>query len=210
MSAKKPAPAPLIGRFVRLDPLTEEDYPELWAAIGHPRVFADGYGGGLSALPKDLAGFRRFANRYYNRSKNLPFVVRLVGGSEDGRVVGTTTLGDFVLADEATHLGWTAYDPAVWGTAVNVETKLLILGLAFESGFGRVRIQADALNEHSRAAILKLGAKFEGLLRRDKQRADGTWRTTALYSIISDEWPAVRSSLEARLARWTRPVELNR
>lgn len=208
MTARTPTPAPIVGRFIRLDPMVDTDLPELWEAIGKPQVFADGYGGGLAAMPKTLAGFRRFASRYYGRTRKQPFTVRLVGGEHDGRVVGTTTLGDFDQANESAHLGWTAYDPRVWGTSVNVEAKLLLLTLAFDSGFGRIRIQADALNSHSRAAILKLGAKFEGLLRRDQQRADGTWRTTALYSIIIDEWPAVRAGLESRLARWTRPVDL--
>lgn len=208
MTARIPAPEPLIGRFIRLDVMTDEDLPDLWKAIGRPQVFADGYGGGLAALPKDLAGFKKFASRYYSRTRKNVYTVRLVGGDADGTVVGTTTLGDFDLPREAAHIGWTAYDPAVWGTAVNAEAKLLLLNLAFSNGFGRVRIQADALNDHSRAAILKLGAKFEGLLRRDQRRADGTWRTTAIYSVIVDEWPDVRHGLETRLARWTRPVDL--
>ena len=83
---------------------------------------------------------------------------------------------------------------------MNPEAKLLMLGEAFDHGFGRVKLQADALNDRSRAAILKLGAKFEGIVRRDRLRADGTWRDTAVYSILIDEWPAVRAGLEARLA----------
>jgi len=117
-----------------------------------------------------------------------------------GELVGTSTLGDFDEANEHTHLGWTAYAPSVWGTAVNPETKLLMLAHAFDSGFGRVKIQADAMNSRSRAAILKLGATFEGIMRRDRLRADGTWRDSAIYSILIDEWPDVRDGLLARLA----------
>ena len=95
----------------------------------------------------------------------------------------------------------------MWATGVNVETKLLLLGLAFDHGFGRVKLQADARNERSRGAILRLGATFEGVLRRHKPRADGTWRDSAVYSVIIDEWPAVRAGLEARLAaRGDEPV----
>jgi N-acetyltransferase len=88
----------------------------------------------------------------------------------------------------------------VWGTAVNPEAKLLMLEVAFDSGFGRVKLQADARNARSRAAIAKLGATFEGIVRRDQRRADGTWRDTAVFSILADEWPAVRDGLRARLS----------
>jgi RimJ/RimL family protein N-acetyltransferase len=124
-------------------------------------------------------------------------------------VVGATKLGDLDLPTESAHIGWTGYDPRVWGTAVNPEAKLLLLGLGFDHGFGRVKLQADARNARSRAAILKLGAQFEGLARRHKPRADGTWRDSAIFSIIVDEWPAVRAGLEARLdARGGEPVRL--
>ena len=108
-------------------------------------------------------------------------------------------MGDFDLVNESAHLGATAYAPAVWGTTVNAETKLLLLGFAFSHGFGRVKIQADAENVRSRAAIEKLGAHFEGVLRRDQRRADGSWRDTAVYSILGDEWAAIQAHLNRRL-----------
>jgi RimJ/RimL family protein N-acetyltransferase len=98
-------------------------------------------------------------------------------------------------------LGWTAYDPKVWGSTVNPETKLLLLGFAFDSGYNRVTIQADAINDRSRAAILKLGATCEGIQRKHRIRADGSWRDTAVYSILDTEWPAVEAGLRARLAQ---------
>jgi RimJ/RimL family protein N-acetyltransferase len=97
------------------------------------------------------------------------------------------------------HIGWTAYAPEVWGGRVNAEAKRLLLGAAFDHGFERVKLQADVLNERSRAAILRLGATFEGVLRHTQRRADGTWRDTAVYSILSEEWPAVRDALDARI-----------
>ncbi|NYD68171.1 GNAT family N-acetyltransferase [Agromyces atrinae] len=189
---------PLIGRFVRVDPLVEADLPELSRALRHPEVFAVGYGGGPAALPADDEAFADFARAYYPwRDRGVTWAIRRI---DDGRLVGTSTLGDVELENEAVHLGWTAYDPIVWGTAVNPETKLLLLGRAFDSGFGRVKLQADAINDRSRAAILKLGAMFEGVLRRDRPRADGTWRDTAVYSVLVDEWPRVRAGLEERVA----------
>ena len=91
---------------------------------------------------------------------------------------------------------------------MNAEAKLLMLATAFEHGFGRVKLQADVLNERSRAAITKLGAQFEGVVRRDRLRADGSWRDSAVFSVIVDDWPAVRAGLEERLqASAGRPVE---
>jgi len=196
VTAQRPGPTILDGRFVRLQPLTWADLPALYGAIGHPEVFAGGYGGGPAGYRDTLEGFTEFAHSYYDLTSNNVYAVRL----PTGELVGTSTLADFDLVNEHTHLGWTAYAPSVWGTAVNPETKLLMLQLAFDSGFGRVKIQADAVNSRSRAAILKLGATFEGIVRRDRLRPDGTWRDSAVYSILIDEWPEVRAGLLARLA----------
>jgi len=206
MTATRPAPGEIVGTYIRLSPLTAADFPALYEAIGTPEVFAGGYGGGPEGYRDTLEGFTEFATGYYNFEANNVYAVRLL----DGTLVGTSTMADFDEANEHTHIGWTAYDPRVWGTAVNPEAKLLLLGLAFDSGFGRVRIQADALNDRSRAAILKLGASFEGIVRRDRLRADGvTWRNTAVFSILSDEWPAVRAGLEKRLEAFGgKPVTL--
>ncbi|MEO6941604.1 MAG: GNAT family protein [Terrimesophilobacter sp.] len=206
MTAHRPEPATLTGVFIRLEPLADAHLPGLYDAIGHRSVFEFGFGGGLAAFPESLEEFRRWAAAR-NSPENNPFAVIVVGGPRDGTVVGTTTLGDFDPYREATHIGWTAYDPRVWGTAVNAEAKLLMLQHAFDAGFGRVKIQTDVLNLHSRAAIAKLGATFEGVVRREQPRADGTWRDTAMYSVIVDEWPTVRAGLEQRLAGFDgRPV----
>jgi RimJ/RimL family protein N-acetyltransferase len=88
-----------------------------------------------------------------------------------------------------------------WGTAVNPESKLLMLAHCFDDcGFGRVKIQTDALNLHSQAAIARLGAQREGVLRRHTKRADGSFRDTVVFSILRDEWPQVKAGLEARLS----------
>ncbi|WP_394553393.1 GNAT family N-acetyltransferase [Agromyces sp. MMS24-JH15] len=201
MTATLPPARPLVGRFIRLDPYDPSDVPELHRALAKPEVFAGGYGGGPAGLPADFAAYERFAlTQWHLGPLHLPWTIRLVGGPDDGAVVGTTSLGDLDLRNEGAHIGWTAYDPRVWGTAVNPEAKLLLLGLAFDHGFGRVKIQADSVNARSRAAIEKLGATFEGIARHDKRRADGSWRDTAIYSVLAEEWPAVRAGLEARVA----------
>lgn len=206
MPAKIPDQTTLQGDFIRLEPLNDAHLPGLYDAIAHREVFEFGFGGGLSVFPETEGAFREWAASYLAEPHHR-FAVVLVGGPRDGTIVGTTTLGDFDEYREATHIGWTAYDPRVWGTAVNPEAKLLLLQHAFDAGFGRVKLQTDALNKHSCAGIAKLGATFEGVVRREQPRPDGTWRDSAVFSITLDDWPAVRESLEKRLAHYDgRPV----
>jgi RimJ/RimL family protein N-acetyltransferase len=207
MTATRPDRSEVVGTWIRLVPLTVEDLPELFPAIAHPIVFAGGFGGGPEGYRDNEADFVEWAKAYYDWQGGLIYGVRLVGGDHDGVLVGASTLGDFDLTNEHAHIGWTAYDPKVWGTAVNAEAKLLILGVAFANGFGRVKIQADVINERSRAAIAGIGATFEGIVRRDRKRADGTWRDSAVFSVIVDDWPVVEAGLRERLARFAgRPV----
>jgi len=199
------------GRFVHLEPVTQELLPELYHAIGSPEVFAGGWGGGPAGYQPTEAAFVEFARDYFAWASGNVYAIRLVGGPDAAALVGTSTLADFDEANEHAHIGWTAYAPGVWGTAVNPETKLLMLSEAFDAGFGRVKLQADSLNARSRAGIAKLGATFEGLVRRDRLRADGTWRDTAVYSILVEEWPELRAGLAHRLEACDgRPVTLPR
>lgn len=187
---------PLVGDVVRLDRLVASDIEPLYDAIAHAEVYASGFGGGVAGLPADAA---EMAEQWIESSaQRVAYVVRLVA---DGTVVGTTSLGDVDLGNESVHLGWTAYAPSVWGTAVNPECKLLLLQHAFEDcGFGRVKIQTGTANTRSQAAIAKLGATREGVLRRHKRLADGSFRDTVVFSILADEWPEVRKRLEDRLS----------
>ncbi len=197
MTALQPPPIALEGRQIRLVPLHADDLPELFEALNDPRVYAGGWGGGPAGYHSTVDSFVAYGATYFAFDRNIVYGVR----TPDGTLVGTSTLGDFDLDAEHAHIGWTAYTPSVWGTAVNPEAKLLMLGHAFDHGIGRVKLQADERNARSRAAIAKLGAQFEGIVRRDRLRADGSWRDTAVYSILVDEWPAVKAGLEARLAR---------
>jgi N-acetyltransferase len=198
MTATRPDPAAVLeGATVRLRALTLDDLPDLFDAIGRPEVFAGGWGGGPAAFRDTYEEWREFILGYLAWETGNVTAVTLADGD---RIVGTTTLGDFDLTNRSAHIGWTAYAPEVWGTRVNAETKRLLLGSAFESGFERVKLQADVLNERSRAAILRLGAQFEGVLRHTQLRADGTWRDTAVFSVLREEWPAVRAQLDERLA----------
>jgi RimJ/RimL family protein N-acetyltransferase len=206
MAAISPPLGTVQGRYISLEPLTRELLPDLHAAIGHPEVFAGGYGGGPAGYRAREDDFVEWAESYYQWEGGNAYVIRLAGGPDDGALVGTTTLGDLDPELEYAHIGWTAYDPRVWGTVVNPEAKLLLLELAFSHGFGRVKIQADVQNARSRAAIAKLGATFEGISRRDMRRADGTWRDSAVFSIIIDDWPAVEAGLRERVENQGRGV----
>ncbi|HSN43934.1 MAG TPA: GNAT family protein [Propionibacteriaceae bacterium] len=199
MTLDLPPVTVLHGPHLDLVPLTDA----LAAALWRPEVFAGGWGGGPAAYPASGDAMTGFLKRFLTADR--VFVVIGAQGPLAGQVVGTTSLGEFETAKERCHLGWTAYDPRVWGTVVNPECKLLLLGHAFDHGWGRVRIQADSINERSRAAIAKLGATFEGITRRDQLRADGSWRDAALFSVIIEDWPAVKVGLEARVARESVP-----
>lgn len=198
-----PPHIPLVGTHVRLEPLCEAHLPGLAAVLARRETFAGGWGGGTAAATTDPEEFAVLVRRT-SMAQQRPYAVLLA----DGRVVGTSTLGEFEPARERLHLGWTAYAPQAWGTVVNPETKLLLLRHVFDHGWGRVRLQTDVLNRRSRAAISKLGARFEGITRRDQRRADGTWRDAAVHAITIDDWPQVRVGLEQRVRDWQPDLSL--
>jgi N-acetyltransferase len=194
--AVMPGGRPLVGRHVRLDPTVEQDAPAIFAALDHDDVWAGGYAGGPSARASSPQWWVGMLDNARAESRAM-YTVRLLAGD---RVVGTTSLGDTVVVHERTHLGWTAYAPDVWAGVVNPECKLLLLTHAFDDcGFGRVKIQTDLVNLRSQAAIAKLGATREGVLRRHMVRPDGTTRDTVVFSITVDDWPRVRAGLLARV-----------
>jgi RimJ/RimL family protein N-acetyltransferase len=104
--------------------------------------------------------------------------------------------------DERLEIGWTWYARAHWRSAVNTEAKLLLLTHAFEDlGMGRVQLKTDHLNTRSQQAIARLGATREGVLRRHRRRADGSWRDSVYFSLLAEEWPAAKARLTERLER---------
>jgi RimJ/RimL family protein N-acetyltransferase len=190
----------LVGRTVRLDPVSDHDAEELFRALDDDRVWEMG-AGGSSGRPRSPGAWRQ---RMEDAARNdrVMYAVRLVEPDRprDGRLVGTTSIGDIDVTNEKAHIGWTAYSPEVWGTTVNPECKLLLLWHCFEHcGLGRVKIQTDLVNVRSQAAIAKLGATREGVARRHIKRPDGTWRDSVIFSVIVDDWPRVKAGLEARL-----------
>ena len=197
-----PTGEPLVGRTVRLDVMTSSDAAGLFSVYADPRCYEQGFA--MFAAHRSVAETEVLVADSLAAPGRTPYTVRLLDDSSlgpAGTVVGTSSLGDVDTAREHVHLGWTMYGSPWWGGKVNPETKFLMMAHAFETcGFGRLKIQTDIINHRSRAAILRLGAQFEGITRRDSRRADGSWRDTAVHSILVDEWPSVRQGLLARLS----------
>ena len=131
----------------------------------------------------------------------VPFVVR----DGNGTVVGSTRFYALEAAVPTLSIGYTWYAPRVQRTGLNTEAKLLLLGHAFETlGCISVSFETSWFNHASRAAIARLGAKQDGVLRSHRRHADGSVRDTVVFSIIDSEWPAVKSHLQYRLAQGNR------
>ncbi|MFE9427888.1 GNAT family N-acetyltransferase [Kitasatospora sp. NPDC006697] len=199
MSAKTPVPVTLTGRHVRLEPLAPEHTADLFAAAGRDEeVFR-----WLSwAEPQTEAEMARIVDSYLGEAGCVAFAVVATGG-DAARAVGITCLFDANPAQEWVEIGGTWYGRSSWRTAVNTESKLLLLEHAFgELGMGRVMWKTDHLNERSQNAIRRLGAQYEGTFRRARRRKDGSWRDSVYFSMLAEEWPAARQRLsEALLSR---------
>jgi RimJ/RimL family protein N-acetyltransferase len=183
----------------RLEPLRESHAPDLLDVYTEDPDFFRYY---TIAAPKTLADMTRWIRvALENRAAGtaLPFAVF---DKVLGRIAGSTRYMEIQAAHRALEIGSTFYAPRSRRTSVNTECKFLLLRHAFESlGCVRVQLKCDARNEPSRAAILRIGASFEGIIRSHLVRHDGTFRDSAMYSIIAPEWPAVKERLEQMLLR---------
>jgi len=184
----------LDGRFVRLEPLEERHREPLRPAAQHPEIFAVT----ASALGPLYDPYIDNALKRSATGHDMAFVV---WHKAQGRYVGMTRYLNIEPAHRKLEIGSTWYEPSVWAGSVNPECKLLLMRHAFEElGFGRVEYKTDVRNARSRAAILKLGARQEGILRKHMIMADGHVRDSVYFSVIDEEWPAVKAGLERRLA----------
>ncbi|MFB7472617.1 GNAT family N-acetyltransferase [Kitasatospora sp. NPDC056184] len=198
MTAKLPAPVTLTGRHVRLEPLDRRHLSDLWATVGPDPEVWRWIPFHAPATEEELGAILDIRLAATAAGSAVKFAVIDLAS---GRAVGITGYYAFSAEDELVEIGGTWYARSVWRSAVNTEAKLLLLVHAFEElGMGRVFWKTDALNERSRNAILRLGARFEGVHRREKRRAGGVWRDTAYFSMLRDEWPSARARLERRLA----------
>lgn len=182
---------------VRLEPLSLEHLDGLAEAGADSELWR--YMLSSSATLQGMRAFIQEALGAQRAGTALPFATI---DRSSGKPVGSTRFGNFVPEHKRVEIGWTWISPAWQRSAINTEAKYLMLGYAFEKlGCNRVELKTNALNTKSRTAILRIGAKEEGVLRSHMINADGTLRDTVYYSIIRPEWPDVKAGLEARLAR---------
>jgi uncharacterized protein len=191
-------PVVLRGSRVLLEPLDMSHVDGLFTALDDEELHQHL----LRPRPADRSGTEAFvaeALAAAHAGHRVPYVQRDPG---TGEIIGTTSYISPDPHDRKVAIGYTAIGRRWWRTGVNPESKLLLMRRAFEDlGAVRVEWQTDVRNLRSQAAIEGLGATWEGVLRKNRRRPDGTWRDSVLYSLTIDEWPATRDRLTARLAR---------
>lgn len=192
----KVEPVVLENAHVRLEPVDERHRQGLRAAAnGDPAMF--------DYMPMDLSGtdFDPWFEWSRGVSDGMREFVFAVVTKNDGRIVGSTRFLNISAANKRLEIGHTWYARDTWSTAVNPSCKLLLFQHGFEGlRWNRVELKCDGRNKRSRAAILKLGAKEEGTLRRHMILRDGFVRDTIYFSVVADEWPQVRDGLHTRIA----------
>lgn len=193
----EPEPIVLEGRHVRLEPLSARHRDDLIAAAAQDPDTFRYMGTNIAAH-----GWDAWLREALDGVAVGTYVAWATIDRQSGRAVGSTRFGDIASEHGRVEIGWTWIAPSHQRTALNSEAKLLQLRYAFdELGATRVALKTDARNLHSQAAIERLGGVREGVLRRHIRLPDGFLRDTVYYSILADEWPAVRARLEERLAR---------
>src|SRR5580765_8345986 len=183
------------GRHVRLEPLAKEHLAglarvgldeELWRWIPVP-----------VRTVEELAGYIETALEEQKRGVSLPFALI---EKATGRAIGSTRYGNIDRTHHRVEIGWTWVGREWQRSAVNTEAKYLLLRHAFETlRCIRVELKTDSLNEKSRAAILRIGAREEGIFRNHMITASGRIRHTVYFSIVDSEWPVVKARLESLL-----------
>ena len=191
------SPVALEGQHTRLEPLTLAHQEALIAAADDGEL----WNSTVTVVPRreTMHAYIETALAAQTRGSELPFVIIR---KASGEVVGTTRFYEIEPNDRRVAVGYTWVSLSAQRTAVNTEAKLLLLTHAFETWqCNRVEFITDILNQQSRAAILRLGAKEEGILRNHMIMPGGRIRDSVCFSIIAAEWPEVKARLEAKLAR---------
>ncbi|MBA3876770.1 MAG: GNAT family N-acetyltransferase [Anaerolinea sp.] len=198
-----PAPAPwarpvtLVGRRVRLEPLELRHLDDLVAVGLDPAIWV-----WTLARPADRDGLRAWLDAALASAAagtEVPFATIDLAS---GRAIGSSRFLNIVPEQRRLEIGWTWIGTAFQRTGANREAKLLQLAHAFDDlGANRVEFKTDSRNEQSRTALLGIGATFEGIFRNHMIMPSGRLRHSAYYSVVVEEWPAVRARLETLLGR---------
>jgi RimJ/RimL family protein N-acetyltransferase len=188
-------PVTLEGRHVRLEPLSQAHHDdlsavgldeELWRWIPTP-----------VRTPEEMSAYIGIALDEQARGVSLPFALI---EKLSGRAIGSTRYGNIDRTHHRVEIGWTWVAPAWQRTPANTEAKYLLLRHAFEAlGCMRVELKTDSLNERSRSAILRIGAREEGTFRNHMITASGRIRHTVYFSILDSDWPGVKSRLQTMM-----------
>jgi N-acetyltransferase len=192
-------PLTLEGSIVRLEPIRREHAALFWdiAKDSMDEIFR-----WYPYSMKSSEDFQKVIEKAFLEQERGESVAFATVERASGRVVGSTRFMNIDRANRRVEIGSTWIAPAWQRTAVNTEAKYLMLRHAFEVwGCARVELKTDALNEKSRNAILRLGAKEEGTLRRHVVTWTGRIRDSVYFSILDSEWPEVKAKLEAKLVK---------
>jgi N-acetyltransferase len=190
-------PIVLEGDFVRLEPMALEHHAGLSEVGLDPEIWR--YTLVLVRTPEDMRSYMDSALKLQRDGTTLPFVTI---ERSSARIVGSTRFGNYDPANRRIEIGWTWIAPPWQRTAINTEAKYLMLSHAFEKlHCVRVELKTDVLNAPSRKAMLRIGAKEEGILRKHSLVWDGRYRDSIYYSILDEEWPQVKQQLERMLIR---------
>jgi RimJ/RimL family protein N-acetyltransferase len=190
-------PVVLEGSFVRLEPMTAEHHRPLSDVGLDPEIWR--YTVSMIRTPEEMRAYMDSALRLQEAGMTLPFVTI---ERSTGRVVGSTRYGNYDPANRRVEIGWTWLAKPWQRTAINTEAKYLMLSHAFERlHCVRVELKTDVLNTPSRQAMLRIGAKEEGVLRKHTLMWSGRYRDSIYYSILDEEWPEVKGQLERMLVR---------
>jgi RimJ/RimL family protein N-acetyltransferase len=185
----------LEGTVVRLEPLRIEHLDALCQVGLDPEIWRWTHSNVRSR--DDMQRYVETALTEQHRGAALPFATVERQG---GLVVGSTRFGNIDMANRHLEIGWSWIAPPWQRSAINTEAKYLMLRHAFETvGCMRVEFKTDVLNTRSRQALLRIGAKEEGILRQHMITATGRLRDTVYYSILDHEWPAIKGELERKL-----------
>ena len=188
-------PLTLEGKYVRLTPLKLSHLPELYQAASDESLWL--WTANVIKNREDALRYIETALGEFERKVSLPFVTI---EKSSGRIIGSTRFGNLDAAHRKSEIGWTWINPKWQRTVINTEAKLLMLTHAFETWkCVRVTLKTDVLNEKSKKAITRLGAKEEGVLRRHLITDAGRFRDTVYFSIIDSEWQTVKAGLQSKL-----------
>ncbi|MFZ4928281.1 GNAT family N-acetyltransferase [Chryseobacterium sp. Mn2064] len=186
-----PYPTVLEGKNVDLIPLERDHFEELYEAAADKDLW--------TLIPTDCSEKPLFYQNYElalserEAGNQYPFVIK---HKKTGKLIGSTRFFEIYPSDKKLEIGWTWITKEYWGTAINLECKLLLLTYCFEVlQTNRVQLKTKDTNFRSRKAIEKIGGVLEGVLRKDRIQNDGTTRNAAYYSILDEEWETSKSMI---------------